>query len=123
VTRELISAQSRRGLYSAGAGQGAQSSPLPRTPIPAQTRSISISKEALRHGLIARSLRAHLVLESTVHFGLMLYWNEILFSGSFLDWKMLEIPSSAKMTLACVKERKEKSIPIEITCLILDLVT
>jgi PhnB protein len=47
------------------------------------------------------------VLESNFYFGLALYWNEILFSGSFLDWKMLTslcqvLVKSSSSTLANV---------------------
>jgi len=35
-------------------------------------------------------------LESNLNFGLILYWNEISFSGSFLDWKMLQLAAEAQ---------------------------
>jgi hypothetical protein len=56
-------------------------------------------KGDLEAWLDAHSVWAHLVLESNANFGLMLYWNEILFSGSFLDWKMLARAVFKKLNL------------------------
>ncbi len=69
-------------------GKGAQSPPLPLHPIPwltyFHTRRINRKLPLLQ----PRS-QAHSALESNPGFRLISHWNQMLISGSFVDWNML----------------------------------
>jgi hypothetical protein len=67
-------------------GEGAQSPPLPLDPIPAQ--QLNTNKGEFFPQPNASS-QAHLVLESSLHFRLILYWNQTSIPGSFQHWNML----------------------------------
>lgn len=74
----------RRSLQCWPRDGGSSAAPFPWTPSPAHRRQKRRFPRASEP-----SSQAHPVLETKSLFRLILYWIQIDFPGSFLDWKML----------------------------------